>query len=95
MLVLPGDTITVDGRRSHRVSWHGKCAAGCKATRLSIAVRRGYFGEFIDYANSCPEGYYDYTFPISRTLYWVTPRVDFSDQTYAWEGFFVVSRGWP
>ena len=93
--VNPGDTIVVDGGRSYRISWQGVCGPGCKPTRFSIAVRRGYFGDFIALANSCPEHYYDYTFPVSPNLYWLTPRVDFSDQTYAWEGFFVSARRRP
>ena len=93
--VTPGDTVTVDARRSHRISWSGSCAEGCRATRLSIAVRRGYMGEFIHLANSCPDGQLDYKFPASKVTLWVTPRVDFSDDTYAWEGFFVASRRRP
>jgi hypothetical protein len=95
MPVAPGDTVRVVGGRSHRISWRGICADGCKPMRLSIAVRAGYNGEFIDLANSCPSGYYDYTFPVSKALFWLTPRVDFTDYTYAWEGFFVTSSERP
>jgi hypothetical protein len=93
--VAPGDTVGVEGGRSHRISWQGICADGCKPMRLSIAVRAGYNGGFIDLANSCPGGYYDYKFPVSKRLFWLTPRVDFTDYTYAWEGFFVTSRERP
>jgi hypothetical protein len=93
--VAPGDTVRVEGGRSHRISWQGVCADGCKPMRFSIAVRAGLDGRFIVLASSCPDGYYDHTFPVSKTLFWLTPRVDFTDHTYAWEGFFVTSGERP
>ncbi len=93
--VAPGDTVRVEGGRSHRISWQGIGADGCKPLRFSIAVRAGFNGRFIDLANSCPGGYYDYTFPVSKALFWLTPRVDFTDFTYAWEGFFVTTSEQP
>jgi len=93
--VAPGETVRVEGGRSYRISWQGICADGCKVTRLSVAVRDGYYGPFIKLANSCPDGYYDYRFPRHKRVLWLTPRADFTDNTYAWEGFYVIARDRP
>ena len=89
------DTVRVKGGRSHRISWRGIGADGCKSLKLSIGIQDERNGQTIDRANDCPDGYHDFTFPVSRKVFWVIPTVFFTDYTYAWGDFFVTTSDHP
>ena len=89
------DTVRVRGGRSHRISWRGIGAGGCKPLRLMIGIQARRNGRVLDRADNCPDGYHDFTFPVSSSVFWVIPEAYFTDYTWAWGDFFVTTSEQP